>query len=102
MFHASSFILTTLVLALRAFGKSKAELTLENLALRQQLASMHRTTRRPIIYSHERLFWIALRRSWTGWKESLIFVKPDTVVAWHRKLFAFIGDTYPNRKGDHR
>ncbi|MFT4571569.1 MAG: putative transposase [Candidatus Binatia bacterium] len=87
MFHAFSFILTTLVLALRAFGKSKGELMLENLALRQQLASMHRTTRRPIIYNHERFFWIALRRSWTGWKDSLIFVKPDTVVAWHRKAF---------------
>ncbi len=45
MFHAFSFILMTLVLALRAFGKSKAQLALENLALRQQLASMHRTTR---------------------------------------------------------
>jgi hypothetical protein len=35
----------------------------------------------------DRLFWIALRRLWPGWKNVLIIVKPDTVVAWHRAGF---------------
>ena len=34
-----------------------------------------------------KLFWIALRRLWTGWKEPLILVTPRTVVAWHRAGF---------------
>jgi hypothetical protein len=30
-----------------------------------------------------RLFWIMLRPLWSGWKDVLLIVKPDTVVAWH-------------------
>src|SRR5499427_893177 len=35
----------------------------------------------------QRLFWIALRRVWSGWKQSLVLVTPRTVVAWHRAGF---------------
>jgi hypothetical protein len=34
-----------------------------------------------------KLFWIALRKLWSGWKESLVLVTPRTVVAWHRAGF---------------
>jgi transposase InsO family protein len=33
------------------------------------------------------LFWVLLSRLWSNWKDSLIIVKPQTVVAWHRKGF---------------
>jgi len=35
----------------------------------------------------DRLFWIGLRRFFSGWKNVLLIVKPDTVVAWHRASF---------------
>ncbi len=67
--------------------RSREGLILENLALRQQLLALHaRRPRRRLSVSHK-LFWIGLRRFWSGWKGSLILVTPRTVVAWHRAGF---------------
>ena len=60
---------------------------LENLALRQQLAILKRTQKRPAISTKDRLFWSWLSRSWSGWRAPLLIVKPETVVGWHRKGF---------------
>ncbi len=57
---------------------------LENLALRQQLATLTRTTR-PHIRRRDRLLWILLANSWPDWRSALIVVQPDTVVRWHRE-----------------
>jgi len=35
----------------------------------------------------DKLFWFAVRRFWSGWKQSLIVVTPETVVRWHRAGF---------------
>jgi transposase InsO family protein len=35
----------------------------------------------------DKLFWVAVRRFWSGWKQSLIVVSPETVVRWHRAGF---------------
>jgi hypothetical protein len=35
----------------------------------------------------DRLFWVLLSRIWYLWRKSLVIVKPDTVVRWHRKGF---------------
>jgi putative transposase len=35
----------------------------------------------------DRLFWVAVRRFWSGWQPSLIVVTPETVVRWHRAGF---------------
>ena len=35
----------------------------------------------------DRWLWVALSRLWSGWRSSLVIVKPGTVVAWHRKGF---------------
>ena len=51
-----------LALALRGHR----ELVLENLALRQQLTAMKRTTKRPRLQTRDRLFWIALRSTSGG------------------------------------
>ena len=63
------------------------ELALENLALRQQLTVYKRLLPRPQLWLQDRLFWIWLSKTWSGWRESLIIVKPDTVLNWHRKGF---------------
>ena len=33
----------------------------------------------------DRLFWVLLSRLWPAWREALVIVKPETVIAWHRK-----------------
>ena len=33
----------------------------------------------------DRLFWGILPRLWPGWREALVIVQPETVIAWHRK-----------------
>jgi putative transposase len=62
-------------------------LLLENLALRQQLAVLKRQHPKPRIGLLDKLFWISVRRVWSGWKQSLIVVTPETVVRWHRAGF---------------
>jgi hypothetical protein len=57
---------------------------LENLALRQQLAVLKRRHPRPRLGLPEKLFWVAVRRFWSGWKQALVVVRPETVVRWHR------------------
>ena len=67
--------------------RSREDLILENLALRQQLLVLHAERPRRRLTIVHKLFWIALRRVWSGWKEPLILVTPRTVVAWHRAGF---------------
>src|SRR3979411_330076 len=68
--------------------KTSAELRLENLALRQQLAVLRTSTpKRLKLTAADRIFWVWLRRLWVDWKSVLMIVKADTVVAWHRKGF---------------
>jgi putative transposase len=67
--------------------KLNFRLTIENLALRQQLAVMKQSVRRPKIRKRDRLFWVILSRLWNGWENVLIVVQPETVIRWHRKGF---------------
>ena len=76
-----------LLAAARSSLRSQRELALENLALRQQLAVLKCTTKRPKLTNADRVFWVALSRLWTGWQHALILVKPETVIRWHRKGF---------------
>ena len=63
-------------------------LLLENLALRQQLAVLKRKHPRPNLAAFDRLFWVLARKFWSGWKQALVVVNPETVVRWHRSGFA--------------
>ena len=76
-------LLIVVVRALTLALRGHRELVLENLALRQQLAAFHRTTRCRL-RARDRLFWVALARSWRNWRTALIVVQPDTVIRWHR------------------
>jgi transposase InsO family protein len=67
--------------------RSRGTLVLENLVLRQQLAVLKRRHPRLSLGTFDRLFWIFARRVWSGWKQSLIIVTPETVVRWHRTGF---------------
>ena len=63
------------------------DLVLENLALRQQLAVLQRSVKRPRLRRRDRAFWVLLSRIWRNWRSALTIVQPDTVVRWHRKGF---------------
>lgn len=69
------------------FMLDRADLTIENAALRQQLAILKDKHPRPSLEPADRVLWVALRKIWSHWANALIFVKPDTVVRWHRKGF---------------
>jgi hypothetical protein len=66
---------------------SRGNLVLENLALRQQLLGLHAKRPRRRLTALHKIFWILLRRLWSGWKGPLILVTPRTVVGWHRAGF---------------
>jgi putative transposase len=76
-----------LLLLARSFFAPRLELMAEILALRQQLAILNRTAKRPSLRFQDRLFWIALSRFWRDWRSALLIVKPETVINWHRQGF---------------
>jgi putative transposase len=64
--------------------RGRQTLLLENLALRQQLVMLKRRHPRPSLGLLDKLFWVIARRGWSGWKQALLVVTPETVVRWHR------------------
>ena len=67
--------------------KTRRQLLFENLALRQQLAVLNRSVRRPQLTRLDRLFWVMVSRVWSHWSKALIIVQPQTVLRWHRQGF---------------
>jgi hypothetical protein len=60
----------------------------EILALRHQLMVLQRrTSKRPSLKTADRLLWVMLSRVWAEWRRAIVIVKPETVIAWHRKGF---------------
>jgi transposase InsO family protein len=72
---------------LSATFKSRAALQLENVALRHQLGVLKRSVKRPKLAPSDRLFWAWLCGVWSNWRTALVIVKPETVIAWHRRGF---------------
>jgi putative transposase len=63
--------------------KSKDNLILEIIELRQQLATYQTNKKKPEnITDLTRSLLVALKRAWPNWMESLIIVKPETVIYW--------------------
>ena len=65
--------------------KSRQELVVEILTLRQQLVVYEREVNRPKLNRVDRAFWLVLMRLWPRWRDTLVIVKPATVIGWHRK-----------------
>ena len=90
--------LHVLAAAASAAFKSRTAIHLENLALRHQLGVLHRSVKRPKLTSADRLLWAWLCEIWGHWRTALVIVKPETVIAWHRKGFRLFG-TWKVRRG---
>src|ERR1700681_3905383 len=71
----------------RLLGSGHQAIVVENLALRLQLAAFKRKRKRPVLTQWDRLFWVGMSRLWSGWRDALVFVQPDTVVRWQRERF---------------
>src|SRR5471032_1080461 len=68
--------------------RSRASLELELVALRHQVTVLRRQRPgRPRLFSTDRLLWVWLYRIWPQVLNTMVLVKPATVVQWHRKGF---------------
>jgi hypothetical protein len=57
----------------------------DNLCLRQQLLVLQRRKPRPRLTDSDRRLWILAYRWFVSWQTSLLIVKPETVLRWHRQ-----------------
>jgi putative transposase len=81
-------VVVSLLHSLRLLVRSQAALHLEIIALRHQLAVVNRSRRQRLrLTSADRMLWAWLSRSWCGWRSAIHIVKPETVIAWHRRGF---------------
>ena len=71
--------------AIAGLLKSRALLVAENLCLRQQLVVLQRRQPRPRLLGADRRFWILARQWFSGWRDVLLVVRPETVLRWHRE-----------------
>ena len=77
---------------------SRRELLFEIAALRQQVAVLSASGRKPKLHPSDRVFWVVLSRLWARWESVLHIVKPATVIAWHKKGFRLLW-TWKSRRG---
>ena len=78
--------------------RSRATLQIEVLALRHQLTVLQRSVKRPSLTASDRFLWAWLAEVWRNWRSALVIVKPQTVIAWHRKGFRLFW-TWKVRRG---
>src|SRR5258705_7687696 len=68
--------------------RSRASLELELVALRHQVTVLRRQRPgHPRLFSTDRVLWVWLYRIWPQILNTMVLVKPATVVRWHRNGF---------------
>jgi putative transposase len=81
-------VVNSIVSVLARRFRSRAEVELENLALRHQLRVLRRQRPgRPRLFTIDRLLWVCLYNLWPRCLDTMVLVKPATVVQWHRQGF---------------
>src|SRR4030095_3059187 len=76
----SMFVLSTFYQLIRNLFVRRFVLVTENLALRQQLLVLQRSTNRPRLRNRDRLLWIALSQLWQGSRSHLGLVNTTTCI----------------------
>ena len=80
--------LKTLLGMLLLLFRSRSQLQVEILVLRQQLIVLRRTApKRVRPRALDRLLFVLLYRLWPGILDSVAVIRPDTIVRWHRRGF---------------
>jgi hypothetical protein len=81
-------IMLSLSHALLGACRTRLALQAEILALRHQINILRRSVpTRPRLNAPDRFLWVWLSRLWPDWRSALVIVKPETVIAGHRKGF---------------
>src|SRR5215510_7667922 len=80
-------IVSILLTSISAWFRSRLSVQIELIALRHQVAVYKQSISRPKLRPTDRLLWVWLSRLWPGWQEVLVFVQPQTVIAWQKKRF---------------
>ncbi len=78
-------LLSLIIGTTRSAVRGRNDLILENLLLRQQLQVALRPRRRLSLQPRDRLIWVLVRRLLPDWRRYLLFVRPETVIRWHRR-----------------
>jgi putative transposase len=85
-----SSLFVALVSLVASSCRTRAALQAEILALRHQLAVFQKNAPPSLrLQRSDRFLWVLLSRWWPGWRCSLHIVRPATVIAWHRRAFAW-------------
>jgi putative transposase len=93
-------VIVSLLLTLRASLRNRAALQLEILALRHQLDVVNRSRlQRVRLTPADRLLWVWLSKRWNDWRAAVVIVKPETVLAWHRRGFRLFWTWKSRRRG---
>ena len=92
-------VLKVVASAVVSFFRSRAEMQLEILALRHQLAVCQRSVKRPRLQAADRILWAWLSKSWSAWERVLVIVQPATVVQWRRRKFREHRPVQPAKSG---
>ncbi|MFC1642681.1 helix-turn-helix domain-containing protein [Myxococcota bacterium] len=58
--------------------------------LRQQLIVASRKVKRPVFKAHERGLLVVLSPVVRGWRDALLWVKPEMILRWHREGFRLL------------
>jgi hypothetical protein len=74
-----------LLWGITAVFRPKLLLIADNLCVRQQLLVLHRRNPHPRLKDADRRFWVLACRWSVDWRTSLLFLKPETVLRWHRR-----------------
>ncbi len=78
-------LLILLIHTVASTFRDRSALVFENLVLRQQLQVALRGKRRLPLRRRDQVFWLIIRRLHRNWRQSLFFVRPETVIRWHRR-----------------
>jgi putative transposase len=82
-------IILSLFHSIRQCLRARVALHAKILALRHQLSVLQRSnrSRKLQLGTADRFPWSWLSQLWRGWRSALLIVKPETVIAWHRRGF---------------
>jgi len=77
----------TLAWLFRALLRTRNDLAMENMALRQQLSVYGQLKVKPRLKTEDRVFWVLFSMGYRSWRTCLRFVQPRTVLRWHAAGF---------------
>jgi len=93
-------VLSSLISTLFFSFRSRLAFQAEILALRHQIVVLKRSSKKRLpLRPIDRILWIWLSRFWCDWRSSLVIVKPETIVRWHRTGFRLFWKWKCSRRG---